>query len=78
MPSATFDSNVYTSALVFRKKALALLDLAIDRGVDIAISDEIMDETLRVLHEKFKWSDERLNEARTLIDESLVFGPVLR
>jgi len=21
-----------------------------------------------VLHEKFKWSDERLNEARTLID----------
>ena len=68
MPSATFDSNVYISALVFRKKALALLDLAIDRGVDIAISDEIMDETLRVLHEKFKWSDERLNEARTLID----------
>ena len=51
MPSATFDSNVYISALVFRKKALALLDLAIDRGVDIAISDEIMDETLRVLHE---------------------------
>ena len=61
MPSATFDSNVYISALVFRKKALALLELAIDRGVDIAISDEIMDETLRVLHEKFKWSDERLN-----------------
>ena len=63
MPSATFDSNVYISALVFRKKALALLELAIDRGVDIAISDEIMDETLRVLHEKFKW-----NEARMLID----------
>jgi len=68
VPSATFDSNVYISALVFRKKALALLELAIDRGVDIAISDEIMDETLRVLHEKFKWSDEWLNEARTLID----------
>ena len=64
MPSATFDSNVYISALVFRKKALEILDLAIERNVEIAISDEIVEETIRVLREKFHWSDEWLEEAR--------------
>ena len=64
MPSATFDSNIYISALVFRKKALQILDLAIEQGVEIAISDEIVEETIRVLREKFHWSDERLEEAR--------------
>jgi len=67
VPSATFDSNVYISALVFRKKALDLLDLAIEQGVEIAISDEIVEETIRVLREKFHWSDERLEEARATI-----------
>ena len=64
MPSATFDSNVYISALVFRKKALRIIDLAIEQGVEIAISDEIVEETIRVLREKFHWSDERIEEAR--------------
>ena len=64
VPSATFDSNVYISALVFRKKALRILDLAIEQGVEIAISDEIVEETIRVISEKFHWSDERLEDAR--------------
>jgi len=64
VPSATFDSNVYISALVFRKKALQIIDLAIEQGVEIAISDEIVEETIRVLREKFHWADERLEEAR--------------
>ena len=68
MPSATFDSNVYISALVFRKKALQILDLAIEQGVEIAISDEIVEETIRVLREKFRWSDERLEEARSTMN----------
>ena len=68
MPSATFDSNVYISALVFRKKALQILDLAIEQGVEIAISDEIVEETIRVLREKFRWSDERLEEARATMN----------
>ena len=59
MPSATFDSNVYISAVVFRKKALEILDLATEQGVEIAISEEILEETIRVLREKFHWSDER-------------------
>jgi predicted nucleic acid-binding protein len=49
---ATFDSNVYLIALVFRQKMLRLLHLAIDKCVVIAGSDEILDETIRVLHEK--------------------------
>jgi putative PIN family toxin of toxin-antitoxin system len=52
VPSVTFDSNVYISALVFRKKALQIIDLAIEQGVAIAISDEIVEETIRVLREK--------------------------
>jgi putative PIN family toxin of toxin-antitoxin system len=68
VPSATFDSNVYISALVFRKKALQILDLAIEQGVEIAISDEIVEETIRVLREKFHWSDERLEEARATMN----------
>jgi putative PIN family toxin of toxin-antitoxin system len=64
VPSVTFDSNVYISALVFRKKALRILDLAIEQGVEIAISDEIVEETIRVLREKFHWSEERIEEAR--------------
>jgi putative PIN family toxin of toxin-antitoxin system len=67
VPSATFDSNVYISALVFRKKALDLLELAIEQGVEIAISDEIVEQTIRVLREKFHWSDERLEEAHATI-----------
>jgi predicted nucleic acid-binding protein len=46
--SATFDLNVYVSALVFRQKMLSLLHLAIDQDIEIAISKEIMDETIRV------------------------------
>jgi hypothetical protein len=35
-------------ALVFQKKALQILDLAIEQGVEIAIADEIVEETIRV------------------------------
>jgi putative PIN family toxin of toxin-antitoxin system len=68
VPSATFDSNIYISALVFRKKALRILDLAIEQGVEIATSDEIVEETIRILREKFHWSNERLEEARATLN----------
>lgn len=67
MPSATLDSNIYVSALVFRGTPRRLLDLAIDHQVDVAISRPILDETLGVPGEKFGWQPERLDGVKELI-----------
>ena len=69
MPSATLDTNIYISALVYGGIPLRLLHLAIDGDLDVAISRPILDETLRILREKFGWSGERLQDAETLIDK---------
>ncbi len=67
MPSATLDTNIYVSALVYGGTPLRLLHLAIDGDVDVAVSQPILDETLRILREKFGWPQERLEGAEALI-----------
>ena len=67
MPSATLDTNIYVSALVYGGTPLRLLHLAIDGDLEVAISQPILDETLRILREKFGWSRERLKLAEALI-----------
>jgi predicted nucleic acid-binding protein len=56
----TLDSNEYISAFNFRGKALELIYLA--------ISEPILQETMRVLREKFEWN---LYELRALHDSLL-------
>lgn len=68
MPSATLDTNIYVSALVYRGTPLRLLHLAIDGDLEVAISQPILDETLRILREKFGWPEERLQSAEALIN----------
>jgi putative PIN family toxin of toxin-antitoxin system len=68
VPSATLDTNIYVSALVYRGTPLRLLHLAIDGDLEVAISQPILDETLRVLREKFGWPEERLQGAEALIN----------
>jgi putative PIN family toxin of toxin-antitoxin system len=64
----TFDTNVYISALNFsRGKPKQLLQLAMDGVVRAAISDAIMQETLRVMREKFHATREDLQEAQAII-----------
>jgi putative PIN family toxin of toxin-antitoxin system len=64
----TFDTNVYISALNFsRGKPKQLLQLAMDGVVRAAISDAIMQETLRVMREKFHATPEDLQEAQAII-----------
>ena len=46
---------------------LRLLHLAIDGDLEVAISQPILDETIRILREKFGWSSERLKGAEALI-----------
>ena len=67
MPSATLDTNIYVSALVYGGTPLRLLHLAIDGDLDVAVSQPILDETLRILREKFGWPQERLEGAEALI-----------
>jgi uncharacterized protein len=67
VPTATLDTNVYVSALVYRGTPMRLLHLAMEGNLDVAVSQPILDETARVLREKFGWSPERVEEATTLI-----------
>jgi putative PIN family toxin of toxin-antitoxin system len=57
------DTNVLVSALQFGGKPKQLLDLAADVQVDLAVSEAIIGETLRVLKDKFNREPEWLAEA---------------
>ncbi len=64
MTGVTLDSNEYISAFNFRGKALNLIHLAISSKIEIAISESILDEVLRVLREKFEWQPYDLYDLR--------------
>ena len=63
----TLDSNIYISALEFGGKPLTLLEKGLESEVHIAISQPIINETLRVLREKFNWSADDLRDAESTI-----------
>jgi uncharacterized protein len=57
------DTNVLVSAIQFGGKPKQLLELAADGHVDLALSEAILDETLRVLRDKFHRTPEELRES---------------
>jgi putative PIN family toxin of toxin-antitoxin system len=63
----TLDTNIYVSALQYGGKPMALLQQALSGDIEISVSQAILDETLRVLREKFHWTAEDLDSARSLI-----------
>jgi putative PIN family toxin of toxin-antitoxin system len=63
----TLDTNIYVSAFEFQGQDKRLLHMAIDGDIEIAVSEPIIHETLRVLREKFEWDGYRLNDARQQI-----------
>lgn len=63
MKRVVADTNVLVSALQFGGKPRQLLDLATDGQVDLAISEAIIAETLRVLGDKFHCAPEWVAEA---------------
>jgi putative PIN family toxin of toxin-antitoxin system len=67
-PRITPDSNILISALVFGGNPLQLMEMAIDGEVSLFISDAILQETLRVLRDKFGLSEERLARTERYID----------
>jgi uncharacterized protein len=60
----TLDSNIYISALIFGGKPLRILEMGLDGRADIAISEEILQETLGIMRYKFKLPEERVAQAR--------------
>ncbi len=61
MKRVVFDTNVWVSALVFRGRVHGLLDHAILRVFEVAISPDLLAETLRILGgRKFKLPPEVL------------------
>jgi predicted nucleic acid-binding protein len=54
----TVDTNIYISAFKFGRKPMELLEMAARGEIEIAVSQEIIDETLGVLRDKFAFSRE--------------------
>ena len=67
MRRVTGDSNIIISALSRGGKPQELLDLARHGGIELAVSDAILDEVGRILSDKFEWSAERVNNMRAEI-----------
>jgi putative PIN family toxin of toxin-antitoxin system len=63
----TADSNIYVSGILFGGKPLTLLKLGHARRIRLFISDDIIDETLGVLREKFKRSRESIIVAEEFV-----------
>ncbi len=64
MISLTFDTSVYVGALNSRGFAYRIFMMARTGIARIDISDAILDETIRVLRDKFGWDGYRLHDAR--------------
>jgi uncharacterized protein len=56
------DTNVLVSAIQFGGKPKQLLDLAVDGHVDLALSEAILEETARVLRNKFHRTSDEIRE----------------
>jgi len=57
-----FDSNVFISALLFDGPPRQVLELAKDRKLVLVCSKPIIEETARVLREKFSWPDHKVDQ----------------
>lgn len=63
MKRVVADTNILVSALQFGGKPKELLDLAVDRQIDLFTSEAILAEAVRVLRDKFYRTPEWLAEA---------------
>ena len=78
MDRATADSNICVSRLNWYGKPHELLNLARDGTIELAISDAILDEFSRILHDNLEWSDDRLNSMRVEVATFTTASPLPR
>ena len=69
MRCVTADTNIYISGLNFSGPPRRFLDLARAGGIRLAISEVVMEETLRVLKDKFQWPEGAPREAEANISK---------
>jgi uncharacterized protein len=62
--SATFDTSVYVRALELGGPAALLIGYVRSGDIRLDVSEPILEETFRVLREKFQWSGEMLHFTR--------------
>jgi putative PIN family toxin of toxin-antitoxin system len=78
LTSATLDSSVYIRALHFGGPAALLIGHARAGSIRIDVSDPILDETMRVLRDKFSWNGYMIQEARrALLSVSHRISPIV-
>lgn len=63
----TFDSNIFVSALNYAGPPARLLELAALDAFRLQLSREILDETARILAQKFRWPAQDVAEARSVL-----------
>ena len=63
MKRVVADTNVLVSAIQFGGKPKQLLDVAVDGHVDLVFSEAILDETRRVLKDKFRRTPEEVRDS---------------
>ena len=61
----TLDTNVYISAFQFG--GMRLLHMAVNGDIEIAVTQPIIEEVIRVLRDKFRWDGYRLQDAKQQI-----------
>jgi putative PIN family toxin of toxin-antitoxin system len=71
----TPDSNILISAIVFGGKAGELLELSLRGEIELVISPEISVETIGVLRDKCRFSDERVLDAWERIRDACTVIP---
>ena len=64
-PKVTLDTNVYVSAFQFG--GMRLLHMAVNGDIEVAVSQPIVEEVIRVLRDKFQWDGYRLQDAKRQI-----------
>lgn len=67
MKRVTADSNIWVSALIWGGKPLLLLELALQGEVQLVISPDILNESLRVLRDKIGLDVDDLQKAQDYI-----------
>jgi putative PIN family toxin of toxin-antitoxin system len=73
----TLDTNIYISGLNYRGNPFRLLELARSGELLAIVSDSILDEVERILHEKFNWPPDRAKQARRdILDFALHVTPL--
>jgi putative PIN family toxin of toxin-antitoxin system len=66
--TVVLDSNIFISAFRFRGRPLDIIQMGVEGKLDIAISQSIINETVRVLQVKFGATESELGAALRIMD----------